>query len=269
MNGQKMKMSPSALLINDHFWEIKNQTDVSADLYIYSSINSYGEEWGYTSAKDVINAIKDLGNIDQLNIYINSPGGSVSEGMAIKAFLARQTFKKDVYIDSLCASIATAIAFGINATVHMESTALVMIHNSWTLAIGNTKELRKCADDLEKYDATIRATYLEKTAGTLTEDEIKEMMEAETWLNAQECLDYGFIDEIVSNSTQAAACLPEAYFNLYKNIPESVIKQESDPAGEKTPEPEVKISAESQAIIDKANSVLEEYRQRKENDLHG
>ena len=55
----------------------------------------------------------------EITIYINSPGGTVSEGMAIKAFLARQTFKKDVYIDGLCASIATAIAFGIGAEVHI------------------------------------------------------------------------------------------------------------------------------------------------------
>lgn len=267
--GITLEINPSGTNRKEPFWNIKNITDTSADLYLYSPISSYGEAWGETSAKDVIKAVKDLGDIAQLNIYINSPGGVVTEGMAIKAFLARQPFKKNVYIDGLCASIATVIAFGIGATVRMESTALVMIHNAWTLAIGNCQELRKCADDLEKDDVNIKQTYLERTAGNLTEDEISEMMAAETWLNAQECLDYGFVDEIVSSSTQAVACLPQAYFNLYKNIPESLANQESKPIVEETPEPEVKISAESQAIIDKANSVLEKYHFRKEHDIHG
>lgn len=259
---------PSVLMPNERYWDIRNKTETAADLYLYSSISSLGEKFGDTSAKDVITAIKDLGDIDQLNIYINSPGGVVSEGMAIRNFLARQPFKKNVYIDSLCASIATVIAFGINASVHMESTALVMIHNAWTFAAGNSKELRKCADDLEKHDATIRQTYFERTADKLSEDEISEMMAAETWLDAQECLDYGFIDEIVSSGTQAVACLPEEYFNLYKNIPAGVIKQESTSEGDNSPGSEVQISAETQAIIDKANSVLFQYNYRKEHDIY-
>ena len=147
MGNQTAKTAFPIPQSSEKYWEIKNQTETSAELYLYSTISSWGEEWGDTSAKDVINAVKNLGNISQLKIYINSPGGTVSEGMAIKAFLARQTFKKDVYIDGLCASIATAIAFGINATVHMESTALVMIHNAWTGVYGNAVELRKVAND--------------------------------------------------------------------------------------------------------------------------
>lgn len=247
---------------SEKYWEIKNQTDTSAELYLYSTISSWGEEWGDTSAKDVIKAVKDLGNISQLKICINSPGGTVSEGMAIKAFLARQTFKKDVYIDGLCASIATAIAFGIGADVHMESTALVMIHNAWTYAYGNAAELHKAADDLEKHDATIKQIYLDRTAGKLSEDEIADMMSAETWLSASECLEYGFIDDIVSCGTQAAACLPKEFFNMYKNIPQNVSVLEENP--------EIKMDITvSQAIIDKANAALKEYSYRKEKNIYG
>ncbi|MDE5741696.1 MAG: Clp protease ClpP [Oscillospiraceae bacterium] len=247
---------------SEKYWEIKNQTDTSAELYLYSAISSWGAEWGDTSAKDVINAVKALGNISQLNICINSPGGTVSEGMAIKAFLARQTFKKDVYIDGLCASIATAIAFGIGAAVHMESTALVMIHNAWTYAYGNAAELRKAADDLEKHDATIKQIYLERTAGTISEDEIADMMASETWLSASECLEYGFIDEIVSGSTQAAACMPKEYFDLYKNVPKGVSVLNENP------EIHSNVTA-AQAIIDKANAALQEYSYRKEKNIYG
>lgn len=242
---------------SEKYWEIKNQTDTSAELYLYSAISSWGKDWGDTSAKDVINAVKELGNISQLKIFINSPGGTVSEGMAIKAFLARQTFKKDVYIDGLCASIATVIAFGINADVHMESTALVMIHNAWTGVYGNASELRKAADDLEKNDEAIRQVYLERTAGKLSEEEISEMMKAETWFSASECLEYGFADEIVSGGTQAAALLPREYFDLYKNVPGSVsVISESTEA-------KTSVTA-ALAVIDKANIVLKEYEMRKE-----
>jgi len=214
--------------------------------------------WGDTSAKDVINAVKALGSISHLNIYINSPGGSVFEGMAIKTFLARQQYKKDVYIDGLCASIATVVAFGINANVHIDSTALVMIHNAYSCVCGNAKELRKCADDLEKNDETIRGVYLDRTAGKLTEDEIRDMMDAETWLTATECLEKGFVDEVVSNGTQAAACLPKEYFDLYKHVPKGVSVRDG------VPDTQNKISAETQAVIDKADAVLKEYRHRKE-----
>ena len=262
MGNQTAKTAFPIPQSSEKYWEIKNQTETSAELYLYSTISSWGEEWGDTSAKDVINAVKALGNISQLKIFINSPGGTVSEGMAIKAFLARQTFKKDVYIDGLCASIATAIAFGIGAEVHMESTALVMIHNAWTGVYGNAVELRKAADDLEKHDAAIKQIYLDRTAGKLSEEEISDMMNAETWFSASECIDYGFVDEIVSGSTQAAACLPKEYFDLYKNVPKSVSVLNVNP------EIHIDITA-AKAIIDKANAALQEYSYRKEKNIYG
>lgn len=251
----------AAINSNEPFWEIKNKSATSADLLIYSTISRYGSEWGDVSSKELIQAVQDLGKIDRLNIHINSPGGSVSEGMAIKAFLSQQSFEKHVYIDSLCASIATAIAFGIGATVHMDDTALVMIHNAWTYASGNASELRKEADVLDKHDAQIRKIYVDRTAGNLTEDEIVEKMEAETWLDANECLDFGFIDEIISTGSQAAACIPEEYFDSYKNIPESIkIKNASEKNNSDNG-----VTAQTEAIIHKANLVLDEYKRRKEN----
>ncbi|MCM1577967.1 MAG: Clp protease ClpP [Ruminococcus sp.] len=239
------------------YWEIRNKTDTSADLYLYSAISSMGEEGGETSAKEVVSAVKALGKISRLNVYINSPGGTVSEGMAIKAFLARQPFEKQVYIDGLCASIATAVAFGIGAKVHMESSALVMIHNAWTCACGNAADLRKFADDLEKHDAAIKRIYLDRTGEKLGEEKISRMMAEETWLSAAECLEMGFADEIVSSGVQAAACLPKEYFGRYRNIPKSVAVKGED-------EPRKNEIAAAKAIINKADAVLQEYRYRKE-----
>ena len=102
--------------------------------------------------------------------------------------------------------------------------------------------------------------YLERTNGNLSEDEIIKMMDEETWLDADECLEYGFIDAIETVS-QAAACLPEAFFDAYENVPDSVVK-----VLDKAPEDKNEgLNAEAQAIITKAESVLRQYRQRKEN----
>lgn len=245
---------------NSPFWEIKNKTETSADLYIYSTISRYGAQWGELSSIDVINAIKALGKISQLNVHINSPGGSVAEGLAIRTFLAQQPFKKTVYIDSLCASIATVIAFGINAEVHMEETALVMIHRAWSYAEGNAILLRKEADTLDKHDEQLKKVYLERTAGKLTEEDILSMMDEEHWMDSDECLEKGFID-VIENVSQAAACLPEAFFEAYENVPDSVIK-----VPDKAPEDKDDgLNAETKAIIANAESVLKQYRQRKEN----
>ena len=88
------------------------------------------------------------------------------------------------------------------------------------------------------------------------------MMNAETWFSASECMDYGFVDEIVSGSTQAAACLPKEYFDLYKNVPKSVSVLNENP------EIHIDITA-AQAIIDKANAALQEYSYRKEKNIYG
>ena len=144
----------------------------------------------------------------------------------------------------------------------MESTALVMIHNAWTGVYGNAVELRKAADDLEKHDAAIKQIYLDRTAGKLSEEEISDMMNAETWFSASECMDYGFVDEIVSGSTQAAACLPKEYFDLYKNVPKGVSVLNENP------EIHIDITA-AKAIIDKANAALQEYSYRKEKNIYG
>ena len=246
-----------AIESNTPFWEIKNKTETSADLYIYSTISRYGADWGELSSMDVIKAIKELGKITQLNVHINSPGGSVSEGLAIKTFLAQQSFKKTVYIDSLCASIATVIAFGIGADVHMEDTALVMIHHAWGSISGNAAQFRKAAETLDKHDEQLKKVYIERTNGTITEDDIISMMDEEHWMDADECLEKGFIDTI-ENTAKAAACLPEEFYDLYSNVPDSVVKI-SPKANDNG------LDAESEAIIANANAVLEEYRRRKEN----
>lgn len=184
--------------------EVKQKADdISVlQLYIYGDVESCGDfnwsTWQYdpseTSAeyfKEILESHKDAKEIE---IYINSYGGSVFEGTAIYNQLKRHPAHKTVYIDGFACSIAATIAMA-GDTVIMPKNALMMIHNMWMSAVGNAEELRKAADDLEVINTAGRAAYMEKAGDKLKEDELVQMMDKETWLTAAECIEYGFADD--------------------------------------------------------------------------
>ena len=133
--------------------------------------------------KDFKADLDRLGEIKNLNIYINSGGGDVFAGQAIHSMLARHTAFKTVYVDGLAASIASVIVMAGDKII-MPRNAMMMIHNAWTIAAGNKESFRKLADDMEKIDESIVTTYADKTG--LESEEIKALMEAETWMTAEE-----------------------------------------------------------------------------------
>ena len=81
--------------------------------------------------------------------------------------------------------------------VIMPKNTMMMVHNAWNIAIGNSTQLRKAADDLDVIMEGNRQAYLEKSNGKISEEKLIELLEAETWLTAQQCVDYGFADEIL------------------------------------------------------------------------
>lgn len=179
----------------------KAKSKDEADIEIYSDI---GESWWGESitAKKFKKDLEALGDVKKLNIYINSLGGSVFDGQAIYSQLKRHKAEKTVYIDGIAASIASVIALAGDKII-MPKNALFMIHRAWTFQIGNANDMRKMADDLDVVDETILNVYREKTA--LLRDEILELMDAETWMTADEALDYGFVDEIAPEKAIAAS----------------------------------------------------------------
>lgn len=204
---------------------VKNETEAS--LYIYDVIDPY---WG-VSAKDVIDAIALAAGASVLNVYINSPGGSVFEGRAIMAELKRFSGKTIAHIDSLCASAATSIALACGE-VSMSEGAFFMIHNASGLAWGDKTVLRETADLLEKVEGSIIADYIAKTGRE--ESEIIAWMDAETWFTAKEALEYGFIDRIVETKAtkntwnlaafdSPPAALTDHYVSSDPEVIESVI----------------------------------------------
>lgn len=193
----------------------------SADIFIYGDIVSYRWDESDTSASSFKEDLDNLGDVSTINLYINSPGGSVFEGIAIHNMLKRHKAKVNVYIDALAASIASVIAMA-GDTIYMPKNSMLMIHNPWTFTYGNAAELRKMADDLDRIGNSSKQTYLQKAGDKLTEEKLQEMLDAETWLSADEAFEYGLCD-VVQEANQMAASINFDLLQKYKNVPENLL----------------------------------------------
>ncbi|MGG3987688.1 head maturation protease, ClpP-related [Bacillus smithii] len=205
------------------FWEMKMSANDSnsADIFIYGDIVSYRWDESDTSASSFKEDLDNLGDVSTINLYINSPGGSVFEGIAIHNMLKRHKAKVNVYIDALAASIASVIAMA-GDTIYMPKNSMLMIHNPWTFTYGNAAELRKMADDLDRIGNSSKQTYLQKAGDKLTEEKLQEMLDAETWLSADEAFEYGLCD-VVQEANQMAASINFDLLQKYKNVPENLL----------------------------------------------
>ena len=182
--------------MNNKWYNIQGKaTDVVADIYLFDEIGMYG-----ISAQDFINDIKDLKDTP-INLRINCVGGDVFDGMAIYNIIKKRTAKTTAYIEGIAASMGSVIALAADEVV-MAENSLFMIHNAWGGAMGGAEDMRKTASVLEKISGEIANIYQKKTR--LLYDRIIGMMDEETWLNAQEAYDLGFIDTI-SDSIKVAA----------------------------------------------------------------
>ena len=192
-------------------------------MYIDGEIVTDEYEDTDTSAAGFRNALKSLGDVKSINLHINSPGGSVFEGIAIYNMLKQNSARINVYIDGLAASIASVIAMSGDA-IFMPSNSMMMVHNPWVMAIGNANELRKQADDLDQITKSSVQTYLAKAGDKLDEKTLTQLMDDETWLTAQEAVDYGLADEVMEPN-KAVASINKQFVSRYRHVPEQLIKQ--------------------------------------------
>ena len=175
-----------------------------------------------TSAAGFRDALKDFGDVKTINLHINSPGGSVFEGIAIYNMLKQNKAHVNVYVDGLAASIASVIAMSGDA-IFMPSNSMLMIHNPWTMAVGNASELRKQADDLDKITESSIQTYLNQAGDKLDEETLRQLMDDETWLTAKEAVDYGLATEVIE-ANKAAASISKNFAQRYRHVPERLIQ---------------------------------------------
>lgn len=240
---------------NKKYWEFKAAANGVGELYIYGDIVSYQWDDSDTTAQSFKRDLDALGDLHTLNLYINSPGGSVFEGVAIYNILKRHKAKINVYVDALAASIASVIAMA-GDTITMPSNSMMMIHNPWMVTWGNASELRKAADDLDRIGASMKQSYLARTGDNLSEQKLTELLDAETWLSAQECLDYGMCD-VISTANQAAASISEELFAKYRNIPDVLKAKQQEPRdSDKEAELRRQIIEDSKTNLTVINSIL-------------
>lgn len=173
-------------------------------LYIYDDVTAYGdfnwETWDYDDAETSANyfrqQLEEIPETAEIELHVNSNGGDVKEGIAIYNLLKHHGAHKTCYVDGFAYSIASVICLACDRIVMGLGTSM-LIHNMAMYAYGNAETLRKYADDLDTLMESNRKIYMER-AKNLTEEQLAEMMDKETFLTPEQCLEYGFCDEIGS-----------------------------------------------------------------------
>lgn len=194
------------------------RNDAGQSLYLYGVI---GEGWDI-SARQVVAALAQADQSQELHIFMSSPGGDVFEGRAIMAELARFGGKKIGHIDSLCASAMTSVALACNE-IEMTEGAFFMIHNAATITVGDKNDHRKKADLLEKVEGSIVADYVTKTGKP--DAEIVDMMNEETWLSSSEALSNGFVDRVTPAPVEQAVAKNTWNLSAYSKAPANLAAQ--------------------------------------------
>lgn len=206
------------------------------EVMIYSTITPY--KWRDTDPEVTSNEfdkkIKELGDVDEIVVRINSPGGSVWEATAIRTILEKHPAKKSIDIEGLCASAATIIACIPGAKVRMAKGGEYMIHRCSSGAWGHADAMLAAYNSMTATDSTLADYYSERTGKTA--EECLELMKAETWYTGKTALEAGFVDELIEGGEEsddiAACAVDEDTMELmkacYANTPEEVVCRETD-----------------------------------------
>lgn len=184
-----------------NWWMQPIQSENKALLYIYDDVEEFGDfnwnTWEYedseTSAKHFRDVLSEIPDDAAIELHINSNGGSVKEGTAIYNLLRQKPNHKTVIVDGVAHSIAFLIVQAGDERIMMPGTT-ALLHNMWLMAVGNAAELRKCADDLDVMMEANRKVFAERA--TISEEELKALMDAETYLTPDKALEYGLIDRV-------------------------------------------------------------------------
>lgn len=210
--------------------KIKNEADI-AEIYISGTIiddedSSWVKFWdddpaGYQWPKEIkeqLDAVKDK----PLTIYINSYGGSVAAGVAMANMITRHPKSTTAIIDGYCCSIATQIFFSAD-TCKMPKNAYLMLHKPSTIEAGNADDFRKAADILDTIQCGLEVAYQNKKLDHLTDEDITEMVNRETWLTGEEAIRSFNIELLDSVKTvNCIGSLDKLKSLNYKKIPEAL-----------------------------------------------
>ena len=233
-----------------NWYAIQSSEDGSApEVHIYDEIGGYG-----VGAKEFIAELKQHSG-NRIHLRINSVGGSVTEGLAIANAIKRHKGGVTAHVDGLAASMATVIAVSADETV-MADNGIFMVHEPWSVGQGTADDLRAEADVLDKMKKSLVRSYTKKTG--MDDEEVEELMRAETWMNAQEALAYGFIDYIEDGIEAAASISPATARQRFDNFSNSMRKTKTIKAEEAAAEVVAPVEAPviDEVAVDNSEEVM-------------
>lgn len=209
---------------NMYYSLVKNEETKEADINIFGDITSFANfkegsffsEFGMetdVSAYRLSKQLEEMKDVDTINVHINSYGGEVAEGLAIYNALRNHKAKIKTYCDGFACSIASVIFMAGDERI-MSKASLLMIHNAWIDGVqGNAQELRKQAEDLDKITSASINAYMEHV--NITKQHLKNLMNKETWLTYEECLEMGFATAVdKSESNKASQSVTEKLIQM-------------------------------------------------------
>jgi ATP-dependent Clp endopeptidase proteolytic subunit ClpP len=200
------------------FEPAKNEQLAEGHIFVYGEIIPWQDEdakkFGGVNLKDIVNQIGNNKDANRLVVHIHSPGGSVWEGFAIHDALVNSGKEIETIIEGLCASIATVIALAGDKRL-MTQHSEFMIHNPWTVGIGDSEDLKKQSEELAKTENKLAEFYAAKTI--LSTQELLDYMHNETFFEAEEAKKFGFITEVVNTMKQVASIKNKPKFNNSMN----------------------------------------------------
>ncbi|RDU22203.1 head maturation protease, ClpP-related [Anaerosacchariphilus polymeriproducens] len=182
--------------MNKYYSMAVDEGTKAASIQIYGDITSFPWSESDVSSFNLSKEIEGL-DVNTIEVYINSYGGEVSEGLAIYNSLKRHKAKIKTVCDGFACSIASVIFMAGDERV-MSNASLLMIHNAWTYTAGNANDLRKAAEDLEVITQASIHAYMESV--TISEEELKNLLDHESWLSANDALEKGFVTSVVGET---------------------------------------------------------------------
>jgi len=232
-----------------YFAAVKKSKAVG-EITIYGYISD--QKWRDTdiTPTEVKNELDKIKGVTQINLFINSGGGNVFAGTAIYNQLKRNKANVTAYIDGIAASIASVVAMAADE-IRIPKNGMIMIHNPWAIAAGDSNEFRKLADNLDKIGEIMLATYMGRVnVDVVDEDEVKNMMDESTWITGEEAVKMGFADvleeevEASLNGSTLSINGQDIDVSEFKNFPADKInnkkpvkKKEKKKVQAKSPEP--------------------------------
>jgi ATP-dependent Clp protease, protease subunit len=208
------------------FWDFKGLAEKKGELYLYGPISDSSWYKDDVTPAHFQKDLANLGDLDVLDVYINSPGGDAFAGIAIYSILKRHPAAVNVHVDGIAASAASIVAMAGDKIV-VPKAATLMIHNAWGIVMGNKKDLRGLADELERLDGQLADIYAGRTGNDL--EQVAAWMEAERWMSGEEAFADGFADEVEENKQIAACADVDKFFAQYKHPPRAEPEQAPEP----------------------------------------